>query len=60
VYISTVCHYSGGDVVSCGIRDIDGERDLNVVEFIDNAIRVTVKLKTEGGRHRAEGVVYEY
>jgi hypothetical protein len=60
VYISQVCNYSGGDHVLCGIRDIEGERDLNVVEFIDNAISVTIKLKTEGGRHRAEGVVYEY
>lgn len=59
VYISTVCRYSGGDTVLCGVRDLDDDRDLNIVEFIDGASRVTVKLKTKGGRHRAEGIVYQ-
>ena len=61
VYISTVCRYSGGDVVLCGVRDIGvDDFGLNIDEFIDGASSVTVKLKTKGGRHRAEGVVYEY
>ncbi|MFQ5739905.1 MAG: hypothetical protein ACE5JX_12925 [Acidobacteriota bacterium] len=59
VYISTVCHYSGGDVVSCGVRDIGDDKSLNVVEPINNANKVTITLKTKGGRHRAEGIVYQ-
>jgi hypothetical protein len=59
VYISTVCSYSGGDVVLCGVRDIGGDFDLGVTEFISSASRVTIKLKTTGGRHRAEGAIHE-
>jgi hypothetical protein len=59
IYISTVCTYSGGDQVLCGVRDNGDDFDLSVTEFISSAIRVTVKLRTRGGAHRAEGVVYE-
>ena len=59
VYISTVCYYSGGDVVRCGIRDLSDDKYLGIVEVISGARSVTIKLKTKGGRHRAEGVVYE-
>jgi hypothetical protein len=59
VYISRVCSYSGGDVVSCGIRDVSGDQSLGLVEWISGARDVTVKLRTTGGQHRAEGVVYE-
>jgi len=59
VYISTVCSSSGGDVVLCGVRDIGDDFDLGVTEFISGAVSVTVKLKTRGGAHRAEGAVYE-
>ena len=59
VYISTVCRYSGGDVVLCGVRDIPDDTSLGIVEVIDGASNLTIKLKTKGGRHRAEGVVYE-
>src|SRR5262245_5458661 len=59
VYISTVCSYSGGDVVLCGVRDIGGDFDLSATEVISGASRVTMKLRTRGGAHRAEGVVYE-
>jgi hypothetical protein len=59
VYISTVCHYSGGDVVKCGVRDISDDKHLGIIEYISGANKVIVKLKTKGGRHRAEGVVYE-
>jgi len=58
-YISQVCHYSGSDVISCGIRDIPDDTYLRIVEVIQSASSVTIKLKTRGGRHRAEGVVYE-
>jgi hypothetical protein len=29
------------------------------VEIVDTAVRVTVKLRGDGGLHRAEGVVYD-
>ncbi len=59
VYVSQICHYSGGDVVSCGIRDIPDDFKVWAVEIIDHASQVTLKLKTKGGRHMAEGIVYE-
>lgn len=59
VYISEICYYHGGDVVRCGIRDFSGDFHLSVHQFISDAISVTVKLKTKGGKHRAEGAVYE-
>ena len=59
VFISTVCHYSGGDTVLCGVRDLDGDFDLGINEWVSSASRVIVKLRTKGGQHRAEGVVYE-
>jgi hypothetical protein len=59
LYIAEVCTYNGSDVVLCGLRDLDGETDLNIVEPLSSADRVTIKLRTTGGRHRAEGVVYQ-
>lgn len=59
VYISTVCSYSGGDVVLCGVRDLGDDFGLGVNEFVGSASKVTIKLKTKGGAHRAEGVIYE-
>ncbi len=59
IYISTVCNYNGSDVVSCGVRDIGDDFDLSVNEIVGSASSVTIKLKTSGGAHRAEGVVYE-
>ncbi len=59
IYIATECHYSGGDQVLCGVRDSGDDFDLSVTEFISSASSVTVKLKTRGGAHRAEGVLYE-
>ncbi|MFI5188313.1 MAG: hypothetical protein ACHQF0_16400 [Chitinophagales bacterium] len=58
VYIGMVCT-GGGDNVSCGIRDSDGDSGLGITEFISNAVSVTVKLNTTGGKNRAEGVIYE-
>jgi len=58
VYISTVCSYDGGDQVLCGIRDDPDDSGLNLIEALDAASSVTVKLRTTGGRHRAEGFVY--
>src|SRR5262245_10910964 len=59
IKIWTLCHYCGGDVVLCGVRDIGDDFNLGVTEFISAAARVTVKLKTTGGKHRAEGVLYQ-
>lgn len=59
IYIATLCRYSGGDQVLCGIRDDSGDADLGINEFISSASSVTVALRTTGGRHRAEGVVYD-
>ncbi len=58
VYIGTVCT-SSGDVILCGIRDIDGDAGLGVTEILTDTVRVTIKLRTTGGKHRAEGVIYE-
>lgn len=59
VYIGTVCRRLG-DVIACGVRDFDGDGGLGLTEALTpNASRVIVKLKTKGGKHRAEGVVYE-
>lgn len=71
VYIGTVCRYRSSDYITCGIRDsgedrelgglvtVPGDHDLNIVEVLESATRVTVKLRTLGGRHRAEGAVYQ-
>jgi hypothetical protein len=59
VYVSVVCHYSGGDVVKCGVLDMSDDKHLGIVKVIDGAKSVTVTLKTKGGRHRAEGLVYQ-
>jgi hypothetical protein len=58
-YISTVCTYTGGDVVLCGVRDIGDDFGLGLTEFVSSAISVTIKLRTKGGKHRVEGVIYE-
>ena len=64
VFISTVCTMSG-DQILCGIRDDPSNppdvniENLGIVEILSNAVRVTVKLRGDGGLHRAEGVVYD-
>jgi hypothetical protein len=65
VFISTVCTVSG-DQVLCGVRDDPSAspdtniRNRGLVEVLAaNADRVTIKLRSSGGRHRAEGVVYD-
>jgi hypothetical protein len=60
VYIAEVCNQVAPDLVTCGVRDIDGDAGLGLVEFLSSkAVSVTIKLKTTGGKHRGEGVVYE-
>ncbi|WP_052867917.1 hypothetical protein [Streptomyces niger] len=65
VFISTVCVRRGSDQVLCGVRDdpadspADNIRRLNIDEFLENATRVTVKLRSDGGGHRAEGILYD-
>ena len=43
----------------CGVRDNGDDFDLSVTEFVSSASSVTIKLRTKGGKHRAEGVIYE-
>jgi hypothetical protein len=65
VYISTVRIRRSPDQILCGIRDDPTDppaaniANLGIVEWIQNATRVTVKLRGHGGLHRAEGVVYD-
>src|SRR4051812_9542434 len=64
VYISTLCTQRG-DQVLCGVRDVppgspaDSIAHLGITEFVQSATRVTVKLRANGGLHRAEGVIYD-
>jgi hypothetical protein len=57
VYISVVCHGTGP--ILCGVRDTGDDFTLGLTEFISSAVSVTLKLKSTGGRHRAEVVIYE-
>jgi len=66
VFIATVCTMPSNDQVLCGVRDDPSStpdsviKTLNLVEFLPpTATRVTIKLRSGGGRHRAEGVVYD-
>lgn len=66
VFISTVCTMPSSDQVLCGVRDDPSNtsdaniKTLGLVEFLPStATRVTIKLQSSGGRHRAEGVVYD-
>jgi hypothetical protein len=64
VYIATVCSVDG-DQVLCGIRDSPGDSPateimgLGIQEFISSAESVTIKLRANGGLHRAEGILYD-
>ena len=65
VYISTLCVQRSVDQILCGIRDdptdppSDNAANLGLVEFVQNAVRVTVKLRGDGGLHRAEGAIFD-
>jgi hypothetical protein len=65
VYISTVCVMYSSDQVLCGVRDDPSDppdaniANLGIVEILQNATQVTVKLRGDGGLHRAEGVIYD-
>jgi hypothetical protein len=66
VFISTVCTMPSNDQVLCGVRDDPSSspdanvKTLGIVEFLPpTATRVTIKLRSGGGRDRAEGVVYD-
>jgi hypothetical protein len=65
VFIATVCTMPSSDQILCGIRDDpadppeDNIANLGIVEILNNAVRVTVKLRGDGGLLRAEGVVYD-
>jgi hypothetical protein len=57
-FISEVCT-GGGDTVNCGVRTIGGDTDLNLYEFISGALNITLTLRSNDGRHRIEGSVFE-
>jgi hypothetical protein len=59
VYIARVCYAASGDAVQCGVRDTDGDAEVGLVEFLSGARDVTVKLRSTGGRHTAEVMIYE-
>ena len=65
VFIATVCTMAGDDQVVCGVRDDPADAPagnvarLGIVEALGNAVQVTVKLRGDGGLHRAEGAVYD-
>ncbi|MBN8471508.1 hypothetical protein JYJ95_33800 [Corallococcus exiguus] len=65
IFISTVCTMRSEDQILCGIRDDPADppatsiSNLGIVEVLSNAVRVTVKLRGDGGLHRGEGVVYD-
>ncbi|TMD59774.1 MAG: hypothetical protein E6I91_19720 [Chloroflexi bacterium] len=53
-YISETCS-EAGDEILCGITN---EPDATSVAVMSGDISVTVALRTTGGAHRAEGVLY--
>ncbi len=61
IFVSTLCDAEG----MCDIRDVPTSTpefimsNLNFVFLPRHAIRVTVKLRGDGGLHKAEGVVYD-
>jgi hypothetical protein len=57
-FISEVCK-GGGDEVLCGVRNGDSDTYLNLYEFISGAINVTITLRSNDGRHRVEGSIFE-
>jgi hypothetical protein len=65
VFISTLCTQRSPDQILCGIRDNPSDppafniANLGIVEILTNATRVTIKLRGDGGLHRAEGVIYD-
>lgn len=68
VFISTLCILASPDQILCGIRDdpadppeanITDLPNIRITESVQNATRVTIKLRGDGGLHRAEGVIYD-
>lgn len=64
VYISTICTMRG-DAVFCSVRDESADSEyaaisgLGLVEVFEHASRVIITLRSSGGRHRAEGAIYD-
>jgi len=59
VYISTLCQRGGSDQILCGVRDLNNDNDLGIVEEVTNATRAIIKLRSTGGFQRAEGAIYD-
>lgn len=65
LYIAVVCTRRSPDQIACGVRDdplqtpeVSMERN-HLTEILTNATRVTIKLRSNGGLHRGEGVIYD-
>ncbi|WP_030612010.1 hypothetical protein [Streptomyces sclerotialus] len=63
VYISAVCHVMPDGSVRCTVRDdsdpVTNISTLDAGQRLKSATQVTMKLRGDGGGHRAEGVVYD-
>lgn len=64
VFISTVCTRTSGQIL-CGVRDDPADppaadiAGLRAIETLANATSVTLKLRGDGGLHRAEAVLFD-
>jgi hypothetical protein len=56
IYIAEVCTQVSPDQINCGINN---EGSSGIVVVLSRATRVTVGLRTTGGNHRAEGIVWQ-
>ena len=56
VYIAEICTQVSPDQIQCGLND---EGSVGIVAVLSSATSVTVGLRTTGGNHRAEGVVWQ-
>lgn len=65
MYIWGTCQYRSSDQIVCGIREGDPDPQSSIQNEIFNrtlplgTFRVTLALRSEGGLHRGEGVIYD-
>lgn len=65
IYIWGTCRYSGNDQILCGIMEEDPNPQVSIEHMRLNrtlplgTYRVTIALRSEGGLHRGEGVIYD-
>ncbi len=56
VYIAEVCTQVSADQIDCGLND---EGSAGIATVLSSSTSVTVGLRTTGGNHRAEGIVWQ-